>query len=419
MIPPQRPYWNGPGVPMPHVPPPVPMRPPWGYPQQPPAGGPPPGYGPPVPGPAGQPMPGMPAPALPAVPPGPVAPMTGIMPNLADRPAPQWGPASMAGPATFFEDVPADDLVVFVRGVTKVYGEMLGLNDVSLTLSRGTTAIVGPNGAGKSTLFQILTGLVRPSRGTVRVLGQDPGTSPSLHARIGFCPDFDAFYGGMTGFDFLTMLARLDGDRKEAAGAKAREALRKVRLLEVMDRKVGTYSRGMRQRVKLAQAILHDPELLFLDEPTVGTDPITKHHLQEMFRTFENEGKSLVISTHVLHEVESITDRIVLINRGRVLAEGKIAAIRKLIDLHPQRIWIETDEFRKLAALLLQNTAIVTVQIHEHPAGVSVLTYQAERIYDELPVLLDQNKISVRYLGSPDDNLNAVFAYLTQFQMQG
>ena len=197
--------------------------------------------------------------------------------------------------------------VVATDHVSKWYGQVIGLNDISVEVRPGVTGLLGPNGAGKSTFLKLVTGQLKPSKGTVRVLGEPIWGNPGLYARVGFCPEQDSFYERMTGLQWVTALVRLNGLSVTAARDAAREALDTVDLLDAADKKIGAYSKGMRQRVKLAQAVVHDPELLVLDEPLAGMDPIARRKVVRLIQRWGREGKSVLVSRHILHEIESMT----------------------------------------------------------------------------------------------------------------
>src|SRR5437016_7680067 len=209
-------------------------------------------------------------------------------------------------------------MMVTTKHLSKWYGHVSGLNDVTVSLPEGITGLLGPNGAGKSTFMKIVTGQLRPSAGTVRVFGEPIWGNPSLYHRLGFCPEQDAFYDHMTGLEWVTALSRLHGMEDEAADAAARRAIETVDLLDVAHRKIGGYSKGMRQRIKLAQAIAHDPELLVLDEPLSGMDPIMRRPTTRLIQAWGRAGKSVIVSSHILHEIEAMTANILLMHNGRV-----------------------------------------------------------------------------------------------------
>ena len=222
--------------------------------------------------------------------------------------------------------------IVTAEHVSKWYGQVIGLNDVNVSVPPGITGLLGPNGAGKSTFMKLITGQLAPNKGSVKVLGEPIWRNPRLYFQIGFCPEQDAFYDRMTGLEWVTALVRLNGlGEKEAVDAATR-ALTRVDLMEAANKKIGAYSKGMRQRVKLAQAIVHDPQLLILDEPLSGMDPLARRKSIRMIRDWARAGKSIIVSSHILHEIESMTANFLLINNGRFLASGDVHAIRDLID---------------------------------------------------------------------------------------
>src|SRR5215831_6422410 len=239
--------------------------------------------------------------------------------------------------------------LIDLAGVSKWYGNVIGLNKLTLRVPAGVTGLLGPNGAGKSTLLQLATGLLRPSQGTVRVLGQPVWNNPALNRLVGLCPEQDAFYEWMTGLDFVRTCARLTGMGRRAASAAAERALATVGMTENMRRAIRGYSKGMRQRTKLAQALVHAPRVLFLDEPFTGTDPVGRRDTIEVIRSLGARGCSVLVSSHVLHEVQALTPNIILLHRGRLVAEGHVRDIRDLIDKHPHRIVLVSDDYRALA----------------------------------------------------------------------
>jgi ABC-2 type transport system ATP-binding protein len=303
--------------------------------------------------------------------------------------------------------------VVVFDEVSKWYGNVIGLNKLSVRIPAGITGLLGPNGAGKSTFLQLATGQLKPSQGRVAVLGQRTWNNPTLNRRIGLCPEQDAFYEWMTGRQFVTFCARLAGMGPGAARAAAELAIERVGMTPHMNRAVRGYSKGMRQRTKLAQALVHDPEVLFLDEPLTGTDPVVRHELVQIIRRIAAEGKGVVISSHVLHEVQAITPNIVLINRGRLVAEGDTRQIRDLIDQHPHRIVLKSPDARALAARLVRFDDVVGVELRRDDGAILVETRAPDAFYGRLAGLaLDGTPIDEVY--SDDDNLEAVFKYLVQ-----
>lgn len=309
-------------------------------------------------------------------------------------------PPSMARPLVSF------------KGVSKWYGNVIGVNKLTLDLPPGVTGLLGPNGAGKSTLLQLATGQLQPSQGEVRVLGQRPWNNPAVCRLLGLCPEQDAFYEWMTGFEFVFTCARLSGLERGEARDAAEHAMAQVRLTDAMHRVVRGYSKGMRQRTKLAQALVHEPEVLFLDEPLTGTDPVARRELIDIILTLAGQGKSVLVSSHVLYEVQALTTYIVLMNRGRLVAVGHVRHIRDLIDKHPHRIVLVCENPRELASRLVKWEGVSGVQLDLAERRVTVETLSPDRFYGDLPNLAVQSNTAIEELYSDDDNLEAVFQYL-------
>jgi ABC-2 type transport system ATP-binding protein len=302
--------------------------------------------------------------------------------------------------------------IVDFDGVSKWYGNIIGLNKLTVRVPPGITGLLGPNGAGKSTLLQLATGLLRPSQGTVRVLGQVAWNNPGLNRQIGLCPEQDAFYEWMTGLDFVRTCARLSGLGRGEATDAALEAMGLVGMKEHMGRALYGYSRGMRQRTKLAQCLVHNPRVLFLDEPFTGTDPVARRDLIEVIRSLAAAGRSVLVSSHVLHEVHALTQHILLLHRGRLVAEGHVRQIRDLIDRHPHRIVLVSDQYRALAARLATCADVEGMKFLPRESALVVETRQPDVFYARLPALAVEDGVALREVYSEDDNLEAVFKYL-------
>ncbi|MEE2637200.1 MAG: ABC transporter ATP-binding protein [Acidobacteriota bacterium] len=303
--------------------------------------------------------------------------------------------------------------IVATDRVSKWYGQVIGLNDVSVGVGPGVTGLLGPNGAGKSTFLKLITGQLKPSKGVVRVLGEPIWRNPALYRRVGFCPEQDAFYERMTGLEWVAALMRLNGVSDTASTEAARRALETVDLLDAADKKIGAYSKGMRQRVKLAQAVVHDPELLVLDEPLSGMDPIARRKVIRLIKEWVRDGKSVLVSSHILHEIEAMTSTILLINNGRILAEGNIHTIRDLIDEHPHKVRMRTSDPRGLARGLLHEDDVLSLQFED--TAVVVETGKPDAFYARLTALAATGELGeVFEVVSPDDNLQAVFEYLVK-----
>jgi ABC-2 type transport system ATP-binding protein len=303
--------------------------------------------------------------------------------------------------------------IVTADKVSKWYGQVIGLNDVTVSVPPGITGLLGPNGAGKSTFMKLITGQLRPSKGSVQVLGEPIWRNPRLYFQVGFCPEQDAFYERMTGLEWVAALVRLNGlSEKEALDAATR-ALTTVDLMDVAGKKIGAYSKGMRQRVKLAQAIVHDPDLLILDEPLSGMDPLARRKSIRMIRDWARAGKSIIVSSHILHEIESMTANILLINNGRILAEGDVHHIRDLIDEHPHTVYIKAENPRGLAREFLTRDDVTSLKFE--PGAVVIETARPDGFYARLTELAASGQFGViDEVTSPDDNLQAVFQYLVK-----
>ena len=303
--------------------------------------------------------------------------------------------------------------IVSADHVSKWYGQVIGLNDVSVTVPSGITGLLGPNGAGKSTFMKLITGQLKPSKGVVKVLGEPIWGNPSLYFRIGFCPEQDAFYDRMTGLEWVTALVRLNGLGEKEAEDAGRRALMTVDLMDAADKKIGAYSKGMRQRVKLAQAIVHDPSLLILDEPLSGMDPLARRKTIRLVREWARSGKSILVSSHILHEIESMTGNILLINNGRILAEGDVHHIRDLIDEHPHTVYVRAADPRGLAREFLTQDDVRSLRFES--GAVVVETGKPDVFYTRLTEMAASGEFGlIDEVTSPDDNLQAVFKYLVK-----
>jgi ABC-2 type transport system ATP-binding protein len=304
--------------------------------------------------------------------------------------------------------------IVTAEHVSKWYGQVIGLNDVTVSVPPGVTGLLGPNGAGKSTFMKLITGQLKPSKGDVKVLGEPIWRNPHLYFQIGFCPEQDAFYERMTGLEWVRALVRLNGLSDKDANAAAIRALTAVDLMEAANKKIGAYSKGMRQRVKMAQALVHDPQLLILDEPLSGMDPIGRRKTIRLIRDWGRAGKSIIVSSHILHEIESMTSNILLINNGRILAEGDVHQIRDLIDEHPHTVYVRAADPKRLARQFLDDGDDVRSMKFE-PGAVVVETGKPDLFYARLTDMAASGEFgAIDEVTSPDDNLQAVFQYLVK-----
>jgi ABC-2 type transport system ATP-binding protein len=304
----------------------------------------------------------------------------------------------------------SNSMIVF-ENVSKFYGEVLGINRVTLSIPPGITSLVGPNGSGKTTLMNLLTGLLQPTRGAVTVCGLKATDPEKFFRMVGYCSQFDSFPKGFSGFEFVYSFLRLFGRGHAEASNMAWSAIERVGLQEAAKRKVAGYSKGMRQRIRLAQAIAHDPRVLILDEPLNGLDPLVRAETIALFRDFAKEGRHLILSSHVLHEVDIISDQVILLSAGYVVAEGQIKAVREEIDEHPMQILIRCNRPQALAAKLFEHEHIVEAKIHVDGGGLLIKTKSADQFY----LLLNKvalNGIEIDTVAPVDDDVNSVYGYL-------
>jgi ABC-2 type transport system ATP-binding protein len=300
---------------------------------------------------------------------------------------------------------------VLMENTSKWYDQVIGLNDVSLAIDGGVTGILGLNGAGKSTLFKLLMGRLKPSQGSVRLFGIDPWKDTSPYRRIGYVSESERLYDWMTAQDFVSTLARLHGMTREEANERAEHVLRFVGLHDVRHKEIGKYSKGMRQRVKIAHALVHDPDLLILDEPLHGCDPIARTSIMNVIRELGSQGKTVLVSSHILEEIERITEQIVILHNGRLLALGNLHAIRGLLDKHPHRIMLTTDEPRKLASAFISEKPIYGVRFPDD-GKLEIQTNNLSEAHSVLPRVIVESKIAVTSIDNPDDNLESLLGYL-------
>jgi len=302
-----------------------------------------------------------------------------------------------------------------IESLTKLYGVVIGVNDMSVELPRGAYGLLGPNGSGKTTLLNIITGQLKSTVGTVSVLGERPWKNEALMKRIGFCSALDILQTKTTGLEWVTLYTEMLGFSHKIAVDMAHQALDRVGLSQ-SDRLRGIdqYSRGMKQRCKVAQAIAHEPELLLLDEPFSGLDPIARYELTNMLTGWVKEGRGLLISSHILHEVETICESFLLMMTGRLLASGTINEIYDLMTNVPKNVWIRSPQAPKLAVALQQLEHIAAEGIHEDQEGLDVTTTDASSFYSQLPGILAEEQLQVVELQSEDDSLDSVFEKLMQ-----
>lgn len=302
--------------------------------------------------------------------------------------------------------------LISTNALSKIYGSVLGVNDISITLPPGVHGLLGPNGAGKSTLIKLSTGQLRPNEGTIHVLDEVPWNNHRLFQRLGYCAEHDGFYGFLTAREFVRTFARVGGMSKSDAEDRAAESLEFLGAHQFMDRKIRTFSKGMRQRTKLAAAIVHDPEFLILDEPLSGLDPVGRADITTFVKNFAARGKSVLISSHVLHEVQAITSNFLLIYAGRIQALGHVKEIRALLDKFPHQIRLKCDEYLRLAQGIMRNLPIIGLEIFEAERAVSVKTNNPREFHKKLPELILELQVHIETMDSQDDNLEAIFHYL-------
>lgn len=304
------------------------------------------------------------------------------------------------------------NLVIRATGLGRWYGEVIGLNDLSVEIPQGITALVGPNAAGKSTFMKLIVGEMRPSSGSLEVLGLRPFGNLELYRQLGFCPQQDALYDHMSGLQFVTYCMRLAGFNHTDAKAAATRAMQRVHMHKAMDRSVRGYSKGMRQRTKLAQAFAHTPKLIIADEPLTGLDPVARHQVMELYRELGDSGTSLLISSHVLHEVQSLSSRIVLIHRGRLLAQGPVEEVRQLLSHHPRKVHLTARDPRALARALLELPHVHSAALDETTHGLHIETRDIKAFHADLPALASRTRCGIESMQSADADLDAVFDYL-------
>lgn len=303
-----------------------------------------------------------------------------------------------------------NDRIVF-EDVSKFYGEILGVNRVNLSIPPGITSLVGPNGSGKTTLMNLMTGLVRPSRGRVEVLGYKTDDPEHLFTILGYSTQFDAFPKGLTGYQFIYSYLRLAGRDAQTAEQMAWRVIERVNLVDAAKRNIAGYSKGMRQRIRLAQALAHDPKVLVLDEPLNGLDPLARSEMIALFRAAAAQGCYVIISSHILHEVDVISDQVILLSNGYVVAEGQIATVRGEIQEHPTQILIRCTRPRELASKMLEDTHTIEVTIHKDEKGVLLKTRDADGFYLALNQLA-MNGIDIESIAPADDDVLSVYEYL-------
>ncbi len=302
-------------------------------------------------------------------------------------------------------------LLLSTDSLCKLYGDVIGVNDLNLSLPTGVHGLLGPNGAGKSTLLKLITGQLKPSEGNLKVLGETPWNNQRLFSKIGICPETDSFYDYLTGLEFVRFSAEIKGIPASESKAKAKVALEQVNGGKFMDRVISTYSKGMRQRTKIAQAIVADPQLVILDEPLTGTDPIARQDIINIIKRLGEQGKSVFVSSHVLHEVQAMTEQFLLIFRGRVLASGSVTEVRRLMLDYPHEVTVTSNAPKLLAQALIASTNVQQLQLS--PRSVTVKTNDSAHFFSKLTELAaSSDSFSIESVVSEDESLDKVFDYL-------
>jgi ABC-2 type transport system ATP-binding protein len=304
-----------------------------------------------------------------------------------------------------------NQLIVF-ENVSKFYGDVLGVNRVNLSIAPGITSLVGPNGSGKTTLMNLLTGLIRPTHGDLSVCGSTPDDPEKFFKMVGYCSQFDSFPKGITGFELVNNSLLLHGMDKRAAYDLTIEALQRVSLLDAAKRKVAGYSKGMRQRVRLAQAIAHHPTVLILDEPLNGLDPMARAESIALFESIGKQGLHVIISSHILHEVDKISDRVVLLSSGYVVAEGAIHSVRTEVKDHPMQVMVRCNNPSVLASRVFALDHAVEAKIHADGKGLLVRTCDIEKFYLLLNQIVVSGDVELEAVAPADDDVNSIYQYL-------
>ena len=299
---------------------------------------------------------------------------------------------------------------VVLNGISRWFGQKVAVSEISAAFGAGVTGLLGPNGAGKTTLLRVVTGLIRPSEGTLSVFGLDPRSDHSVYSRIALVPEDENVYGFLTAAEFVAHNARLQKitDPVEAA----RRALEMVDLTDVAHRKLAGFSKGMRQRAKVAAALVHDPEIVILDEPLNGTDPVQRAHLTRLFVDMGRRGRTVIVSSHVLHEVERMADRVIAMVDGRLAASGTVPALRAAMSDIPLQIRIDCDQPRRLAAALLEHDWVGGINVEE--GSIHVRSLDAEQLGRALPGLAKALDVRMTRVDPEDESLESVFRYLVE-----
>lgn len=298
------------------------------------------------------------------------------------------------------------------KKLSKWYGNILGISEVSVEIKHGIKGLLGPNGAGKSTFLKIASGQLKSNIGEIKIFGEYVFNNYKLFNRIGFCPEYDCYYKEVKGLEFLNFSANLHGFVGKKAEEIAETVMEKVGLTESKDKLVSEYSLGMRQRLKFASSIIHNPDLLILDEPLRGVDPLWRVKIIRFIKEFEKQGKTIIVSSHILPEIEAMTNDIILIHQGKIFAHGDIQEIRNLIDTHPHKVSIQCHNPRSIADKMLHCDFVLNIEFNDKDNNIVFETNNRDRFFDVLMETIAKNGINIDEIVSPDDNLQAVFDYL-------
>lgn len=296
--------------------------------------------------------------------------------------------------------------------LSKWYGNILGISEISIEIIPGIYGLLGPNGAGKSTFLKIASGQLKPNLGSIKIFGEDVFNNYKLFSKVGFCAEHDSYYKEVSGWEFMLFSAKCHGFKGKEAEQAVEFALNKVGLVEDKSKLISAYSLGMRQKLKLGLSIIHNPEFLILDEPLKGIDPIWRVKIIEMIKEFKNQGKTIIVSSHILSEVEAMTNNIILIHQGKIFAQGDIQEIRDLIDSHPHKISVKCNKHRLIADKMINYDFVLNIQFKDKENEVIINTDNRENFFASLMKIVVDNNIDIQEITSPDDNLQAVFDYL-------
>jgi len=309
------------------------------------------------------------------------------------------------------QEMPAQDQIVFTD-VSKFYGEVLGVNKINLKIAPGITSLVGPNGSGKTTLMNLMTGLIRPTRGVIEVLGTRVDDPENFYRKVGYCTQFDTFPKGVTGIGLISSLLRLHGLNKKEAEARAWKAIEQARMTEAAERRIAGYSKGMRQRVKLALALAHQPSVLVLDEPLNGLDPMARAESIALFEKLAEQGLFVIVSSHILHELDVISDTVVMMSNGYIVAEGEIQDVREEMSEHPIGIIVRCDQPAVFASRAFNENHVVEIKINDDGGGVLIRTRSADQLYALINQTVLELGLTIEGVIPIDEDVHSIYTYL-------